>query len=124
MSFFSKLALTVGTAASLAAAATPAMARPYGGYGGFGGYRHHDNTGAVLAGALLLGGIVAIAASSNHHDHDRYREGYDGGRPYHHGGYAPGPYREYRQSYEGGYDRPADYSDGYGERRHCEHDGD
>lgn len=128
MSFLSKIALTLGTAASLAAASAPAMANPYGGYGrggysyggygrggygGYGGYRHRDNTGAIVAGALLIGGIAAIAASSSHrHDYDdRYRgyNGYDRGydRGYYNGGYNGG----YR-----GYDAPPPrdyYGDGY-----------
>ena len=53
-----------------------------GGYGGWGRHRHrHGNgidTGDVLAGVLILGGIAAIATaasnSSRDRDNDRYRE--------------------------------------------------
>ncbi|HEX7855727.1 MAG TPA: hypothetical protein VF503_18740 [Sphingobium sp.] len=122
MSFLSKLALTLGTAASLATIATPAMARPYygGGYGrgygggfdrGYGGYRgyHRDNSGALILGALAVGGIAAIAADSHRRDYDydyRYR-GDPYYRPYYRGYYAPPPPPP--PPYEGYYYRPQGY---------------
>jgi len=90
MKFFSKATLLIAGAATLVVA-TPALADR--------GYeRHHDDTGAIVAGVLAVGAIAAIAASS-HHDHDRYY-GYNGG-------YA------YQPSYNYGYAYPR-YGYGYG----------
>lgn len=57
----------VGTAAAAAVAvssATPAMARDGGGI----------DAGDVIAGALIIGGIAAIAAAASDDDGDRYRD--------------------------------------------------
>lgn len=80
MTILKKAVLATALAASAFTAASPAMARGYGGYG----YRHHgDATGAAIAGGVIglaLGAI--IASSANHHDdyyRDRgweYRDGY------------------------------------------------
>lgn len=69
-----KIKTLVGSAtalALLAAAAAPAAARPWGrGFGGYGGYhhRHHgggDTVGNLLLGAVIGGGIFAVANSAN-----------------------------------------------------------
>lgn len=69
-----KIKTLVGSAtalAFLAAAAAPAAARPWGrGFGGYGGYhhRHHgggDTFGNILLGAVIGGGIFAVANSAN-----------------------------------------------------------
>src|SRR5690606_34342340 len=70
---------TIATVAAgaLAATSTPAMARDL---------RDHDGSGAgeILAGALIIGGIAAVAASAGrdrgYRYDDRYRGGYDYGR--------------------------------------------
>jgi|GEM_PF-6652459 len=95
MKLFSKATLLIAGAATLVVA-TPALADR--------GYeRHHDDTGAIVAGVLAVGAIAAIAASS-HHDHDRYY-GYNGGyayQPSYNYGYAYPSYGyEYRRGYEG-----------------------
>jgi opacity protein-like surface antigen len=68
-----KLLGSATIAAMLATSATPALARPgYGwGHGGWGGgygrnWRHHDGDGFgnFLLGAVIAGGIVAIASSA------------------------------------------------------------
>lgn len=68
MAFLSKATL-LAAAAALLATATPALAR------------HRDRDGsdaaAIIAGALVIGGIAAIASSSKR---DRYDDGY---RSYH-----------------------------------------
>jgi hypothetical protein len=82
----------VGTVAAGAAAmtsATPAMARD------------RDNgisTGEVIAGALILGGIAAVVASSN--NNDRYDDRYDRGYDDRYGDYNSG---DYRRGYGNGY---------------------
>jgi hypothetical protein len=84
MGLFSKTLAGVG---AIALSATPALAESR-----HASPPHHDNTGAIIAGALLIGGIAAIAASSDHHDYDRSydrRYGFDG------------------------YDQNGDYRDGY-----------
>jgi hypothetical protein len=68
-----KIKTLVGSAtalALLAAAAAPAAARPWGrGYGGYGHYHGHrgggDTFGNILLGAVIGGGIFAIANSAN-----------------------------------------------------------
>jgi len=64
-----KTVLGAGAAAAMALASTPAMARD-----------HDDGIGPgeIVAGALVIGGIAAIAASAGNHDGYRYdRAGYD-----------------------------------------------
>ena len=66
MGNFKRSAAAAALAASFAMAATPAMARDWG--GGWGGrYRHHDRIdgGDVLAGILIIGGIAAIANAAS-----------------------------------------------------------
>ncbi len=66
MGNFKPSAAAAALAASFAMAATPAMARDWG--GGWGGrYRHHDRIdgGDVLAGILIIGGIAAIASAAS-----------------------------------------------------------
>ncbi len=61
----------VGSATVLAllmGAAAPATARPWGGYGGHYGHHRHgggDTFGNILLGAVIGGGIFAIANSAN-----------------------------------------------------------
>ena len=92
---FTRIAATAACAAALSLTAPPAMAR-----GWHGGYRHHHggvDGGDILAGALIIGGIAAIAsAASNSGRNDggyRYRESY--------------PYPSYRPQYRGS----SNYSD-------------
>lgn len=59
-------------AAMLATSATPALARP--GWGGYGRHWHHhdgDGFGNFLLGAVVAGGIVALASSASGAQHDR-----------------------------------------------------
>jgi hypothetical protein len=89
-----KSTLLAATAATLVASATPAMARDR--YG-----RGHDgiDAGDVIAGALIIGGIAAIASAAS--DGGRY-DRYD---------------RRYRDRYyDGGYNGYGYYNNGYGSR--------
>lgn len=76
---------TVAAGALALASATPALARDY---------HHHDHDGIsagdVIAGALVIGGIAAIASAANH-DNDRYDRGYGDGRGYDGYGYRGDP---------------------------------
>ena len=103
MKFLTKTTLLSAAAATLVAAA-PAEARH--GYWG----RGHDgiDAGDVIAGALIIGGIAAIASAASN---DRYGRGYD---------YRDRNYR-YGYGYGGGY-RGDDYGygNGYGSRRAVE----
>ena len=73
MKTVAKAALLAATAA-MVAAATPAQARDH--------YRDNDriDAGDVIAGALIIGGIAAIASASSNHsgyrDYDRYDNRY------------------------------------------------
>jgi hypothetical protein len=86
MSIATRIILAAATAASALAMATPADARHY--------HRGHDriDAGDVIAGALIIGGIAAIAsAASNNGYDDRYRDGprqYDDGYGWYRGGYG------------------------------------
>lgn len=97
-------------AASVSMIATPAMARDRWHHG-----RHHDrgiDAGDVLAGALIIGGIIAIADAASksdrnddHRDVD-YREPYPDERPEYRPEYAPrAPSPDY---VGGGIDRAVD----------------
>ncbi len=81
----------------LAASAAALVAAPASARGGWGGGRgHHDgiDAGDVIAGALVIGGIAAIASAASN---DRYRSGrsyggrydrgYDDDRGYYNNGY-------------------------------------
>lgn len=66
MGKFKRSAAALALAASFSMAATPAMARGWG--GGWGGhYRNHDRVdgGDILAGILIIGGIAAIASAAS-----------------------------------------------------------
>jgi hypothetical protein len=84
---FKRSAAALALVASFSMAATPAMARSWG--GGWGGHhRHHDRVdgGDILAGILIIGGIAAIASAASkakkqseqapprEYPDDRYRE--------------------------------------------------
>ncbi|WEK47399.1 MAG: hypothetical protein P0Y56_03685 [Candidatus Andeanibacterium colombiense] len=85
---FSRLAAAAACAAALSLAASPAMARPW--HGRY--YHHHGVSGGdVLAGALILGGIAAVASAANRGSND-------------------GDYRDYRASDPAPYNRSSSYS--------------
>ena len=116
MSSLSKAFLALGTVATLAVA-TPAFADPHRG----GAYRHHDrggDAGAIIAGALILGGIVAIASSGRHRDRHRECDYDDDCRGYYRdNNYRGGYYEQRGYDYQrGGYynQRRGYYSQGYG----------
>jgi hypothetical protein len=79
MTMLRKALGSAAIAAMLATSATPALARPgYGwGHGGWGSYgrhyRHHDGDGFgnFLLGAIVAGGIVAVASSAARNKQDR-----------------------------------------------------
>ena len=89
MKNFAKGAIgTIAAGAMVVSAASPAMARDRH-------HRDHDgvSAGDVIAGALIIGGIAAVAAAANDHDRDyRYDgRGYDGrGYDGRYGGYDDG----------------------------------
>lgn len=75
MTIFSKALIgTVAAGAMAISSATPAFAQS----------RHHDNdrisTGEVVAGAVIIGGIAALAASSSNRN-DRHDRNWRGGNP-------------------------------------------
>jgi hypothetical protein len=59
---------TVAAGAMAVSTATPAMARDRDG---------GISTGEVIAGALIIGGIAAVAAAASNNNRDRYRYGND-----------------------------------------------
>lgn len=71
MTLMSKAAL-VGLSGAILATSMPAEARPHH-------QRHRDkvDAGDVIAGALILGGIAAIASSANKRAKERARERYE-----------------------------------------------
>ena len=92
----------LGAAASTLVAATPADARDRGYDRGYDRGRGHDGiyAGDVIAGALIIGGIAAIASAGSRNDRygryddrrygGRYDRGYgynDGGNGYYNNGY-------------------------------------
>jgi hypothetical protein len=95
-----KAALLLAGAATLAAA-VPAQARHY--------HRGHDgiDAGDIIAGALIIGGIAAIASAAS--DNDRY-SGY--GRSWRDRRYGGG-YGDYNRGYDRDYGY---YQNGYGSR--------
>jgi len=94
MKTFSKaLVGTIAAGAVAASSATPALARDHNNRGGI-------DAGEVIAGALVIGGIAAVAAAASDNDRDSYRYGSDGYR-YDRAGYRDG----YRQNnWRGGHD--------------------
>jgi hypothetical protein len=109
---FPKFAALAAGAAALSLAATPAEAR------GWGHYHHHDGVsfGDVVAGGLILGGIVAIASAANSSKHkeaydypppppppSRYDDGYN---------YAPPPAPRDRDGYDYAPPRDSGYQSG------------
>jgi hypothetical protein len=84
---------TIAAGAMAVSSATPAFAQ----------YRDRDrdhdgiSAGEVIAGALIIGGIAAIASASNNHDRN-YRDG-----DYREGNYRGGDYRYDRAGYGHGY---------------------
>lgn len=96
----SRFSLIAAGAAAFSLAATPAEAR--------GWHHHHDGIGAgdVIAGALVIGGIAAIASAASKSKHDR--EDYDYPPPPPAPRYADGyDYRAPPPRYDDGYDRSA-----------------
>jgi len=80
MSMLRKMLGSATIAAMLATSATPALARPGWGHGGWGGYgrhwRHHDDDfGNVLLGAVIAGGIFAVASAASKANKDRDNRG-------------------------------------------------
>lgn len=86
-----KMMATTVAGALLATSATPALARPGGwgnpgwggGWGGHRRWRHRDgiDVGDVILGAIIIGGIAAVAsaASNSGRDRTRNRDGNWGG---------------------------------------------
>lgn len=100
MKFVTKTTLMAATAATLVAATTPAMARD----------RHYNrggdgiDAGDVIAGALIIGGIAAVASAASNNDryddrryNDRYDDRYNNGR--YHDRYDNNDYGYYRNGY-------------------------
>jgi hypothetical protein len=86
MKLFSKTALLAAGVATLVST-TPAMARGYD--------RGHDrggiSAGEVIAGALIIGGIAAVASAASSNDRGRdYDRGYDRGGDYGRSDYGQG----------------------------------
>jgi hypothetical protein len=84
---------TVAAGAMALSSASPAFARDHG--------RDGIDAGDVIAGALIIGGIAAVAAAASDHDRNDYRD-YDYGR----GGYRGG-YDDRGYGYNGGNARDA-----------------
>ncbi len=96
MNYLSKIAL-LGAAAATVVAATPADARDRGHDRGWG--RGHDgiDAGDVIAGALIIGGIAAIASAASRNDrYDGRRYGRDNDRGW---GYNDGGNGYYNNGY-------------------------
>lgn len=95
----SRIATVLASLAVASLAAPPAMAnhRGWGGWGGW-GHRHRDriDTGDVLAGILIIGGIAAVASAASNANKNKQR---DRDRDYRY------PERDYPQARErsGGY---------------------
>lgn len=85
---------TIAAGAMVASSATPALAD----------HRNNDgiSAGDVIAGALIIGGIAAIATAASRNDRN-----YNGSYAYDRAGYNNGGY--YNGGYGNGYDRDAQY---------------
>jgi hypothetical protein len=72
-------------------------------------YRGHDgiDAGDVIAGALIIGGIAAIASAASNNRNDRYDRGY---------GYRDNDYRGWDYRNGRGYGDNGYYQNGYGSR--------
>jgi hypothetical protein len=74
----SRIATVMASLAIASLAAPPAMAnhRNWGGWGGWGGHRHRDriDTGDVVAGILILGGIAAVASAASNANKNKQRD--------------------------------------------------
>jgi hypothetical protein len=95
MKMLSKTAL-LATAGALLITAVPAQAR-HGSWN-----RDKIDAGDIIAGALIIGGIAAVASAASNSDDGRYNDRYDDdyrGRGRGHGGYHDG-----YGSYDRGYD--------------------
>jgi len=105
-SIFTKASLALALGATALTVAAPAEAQRYG-------YRGHDDGGtAIIAGIAGLAIGAAIVSSSQHRDHRRYDERYDGRYEVRDGYYDDGNgYRDDR--YNGGWYRDGreDYRD-------------
>jgi hypothetical protein len=104
--FRSRAAGALAAAAALSLTATPAMAR------GWHRYHHHDvDTGDVLAGLAIFGGIAAIAAAaSSSHKNSQARTD-DRDRDYPDNRYQEVPPQRYDdQSYDGQRRDPGSYA--------------
>jgi len=109
MKFLSKAGLMVATAATLVATAAPAEAQRR-----YNRYNDRVDAGDVIAGALIIGGIAAIASASSNNRYNRgYRGGYGGNYGYN-GGYG-GNY-----GYNDGNDGYGYYDNGYNGRQGVE----
>jgi hypothetical protein len=94
---------TVAAGAMVVGSATPALAREHDGHG--------IDAGDVIAGALIIGGIAAVAAAvggNNHRDDGYVYEGRGYGDPYNNGVYNNGAYRGYDQRYDQRYAQAGD----------------
>lgn len=71
----SRIATALASLAVVSLAAPPAMAN-HRNWGGWGGHRHRDriDTGDVLAGILILGGIAAVASAASNANKKKQRD--------------------------------------------------
>lgn len=92
----SRVATVLASLAIASLAAPPAMAN-HRNWGGWGGHRHRDrvDTGDVIAGILILGGIAAVASAASNANKNKQRE-----RDYR---YPDNSYPEQRERSSGGY---------------------
>ncbi len=91
-------AATIAATTAMLFVSTAAVARPGD------RYRGHDgiDAGDVIAGALIIGGIAAIASAASNNRGDRYDRGYG--------------YRDRDYDYDRGYNDNGYYQNGYGSR--------
>jgi len=103
---FKKALIGTAAAGAMAVSATPAMANDY-----HGNHYKKDRIGAgeVIAGAVILGGLAAILASSKKKDR-HYDRGYHGNRGYH------GSRGHRGSGYDNGYSYKTSYRRGGGRK--------